>query len=322
MSRPLPSLNALRAFEAVARHKSFTKAAHELNVTRAAVSHQIKHLEDYLGISLVERHTRSIELTSAGAASLPKLRDGFNSLADAVHLMQTQSGVERISVSMAPSFASKWLMPRLHRFSERFPDIDMEIAEDAALIVGTNRSGDSMEKLFRTHDVDVVIRFGSGNYRGCRVDRLFSVDAVPLCHPSLVSNEHPHPLKKPSDLAHHPLLHDETSYEGRPSWGKWLKVNKVKGVNANRGMHFNQISLAMSAAVDAQGVLLSMRPLAKYDIEAGRLCIPFDLSLPLEHAYHAITPEAAETNKHAVKVFLEWLTEEVARDQGQETKGL
>ena len=315
MNRPLPSLNALRAFEAVARHKSFTKAAAELNVTRAAVSHQIKHLEDYLGIQLVERQTRAISLTEAGLASLPKLREGFNNLADAVHMMRSEAAVERISVSMAPSFASKWLMPRLHRFSERFPDIDMEIAGDAALIVGTNRSGHSMEKLFRTHDVDVVIRFGSGNYPGCRVMKLFDVDAVPLCHPRFVSDEHPHPLREPSDLSAYTLLHDETGYEGRPSWGKWLKVNKVKGVNANRGMHFNQVSLAMEAAVDGRGVLLSMRPLAEYDIQAGRLCIPFDLSLPLEYSYHAITLEKADTNKHAVEVFLEWLREEVERDR-------
>lgn len=314
MNRPLPSLNALRAFEAVARLKSFTKAAAELNVTRAAVSHQIKHLEDYLGIQLVERHTRSIALTEAGLASLPKLREGFNNLADAVHLMRAEASVERISVSMAPSFASKWLMPRLHNFSERYPDIDMEIAGDAALIVGTNRSGHSMEQLFRTHDVDVVIRFGSGNYPGCRSIKLFDVDAVPLCHPRLVSDEHPHPLREPADLAAHTLIHDDTGYEGRPSWGKWLKVNKVKGVNVNRGMHLNHVSLAMEAAVDGRGVLLSMRPLAKYDIQAGRLCIPFDLSLPLDYSYHAITLERAETNKHAVDVFLEWLQEEVERD--------
>lgn len=320
MSQNLPPLNALRAFEATARHNSMTKAAEELHVTRAAISHQIKHLEEYLGVELAVRQARSITLTAAGQAALPKLREGFNNLADAVHLMRQQSETQRLRVWMAPSFASKWLMPRLNRFASLHPEIDLDIGSDTNLIASADGDRKSMENLFRAHDVDVIIRFGSGHYPGCQVEKLFSVDAVPLCSPELVNDDHPSPLKSPADLANHTLLHDETGYPGRPTWERWLEVNQVQGVNHNRGLHFNQVSLAMTAAIDAQGVLLSMRPLARGDIEAGRLCIPFELPLALEHAYHAITIGTNQHNKAPLQAFMQWMLDEVNADRVESKK--
>lgn len=311
MSQRLPPLNALRAFESVARLKSFSKAADELHVTRAAVSHQIKNLEDYLGFPLIERHTRSISLTDSAHVALPKLREGFNNLSDAVHLMQSQLDSESITVWMAPSFASKWLIPRLNRFSKLYPNIDMHINSEANLVDKAGSQMGSMEELFRSSGVDVMIRFGSGNYSEGKVTKLFSVDAVPLCSPQLLTSGE-HPLKHPDDLKYHTLLHDDTGYEGRPDWNKWFKQEGVNDVSASRGLFFNQVSLAMEAAIDGQGVMLAIKALAKYDIEAGRLCIPFDRSVPLEAAYYVIQPESAEFNHHAIDVFVAWLQDEAS----------
>ncbi|MCB1755303.1 MAG: transcriptional regulator GcvA [Gammaproteobacteria bacterium] len=314
MPRQLPPLNALRAFEAAARHLSFSKAADELNVTKAAISHQIRGLEDYLGFSLFERHNRSIALTEAAEQSLGKLREGFNCLSEAVHLMRSHVDVETVSIWTAPSFASKWLIPRLHRFSSQFPEIDLKVMSDVKLL-GASSGMDAIDRLSRGHDVDVVIRFGSGNYPGYRVDRLLDVEAVPLCSPALVEQGE-HPLRRPADLRFHTLLHDDTDYRGRPSWANWLAHYGVKGVNHKRGLHFNHVLMAMGAAIDGQGVLLSMERLARKDIAEKRLCIPFDLRLPLEHAYHVIRTESSG-RRRAVKHFIDWLLEEAAGEDLQ-----
>lgn len=309
MTQRLPPLNALRSFEAVARLKSFTKAADELNVTRAAVSHQIKNLEEYVGFPLFTRHTRSIALTPAGVAALPKLREGFNNISDAVHLMNTHQANENLNVWMAPSFASKWLVPRLHSFSNEYPEIDMQISAVAGLIDTAEKNKRTMEELFRSENVDLVIRFGSGNYLGCTVHKLFSAEAVPLCSPALLNNPDK-PLNRPEDLKHHTLLHDNTDYIGRPAWIKWLKQMGIKGIKYNRGLRFNHISLAIDAAIDSQGVLLGIKALARQDIEAGRLCMPFEQTMPLQMSYYLIHPEDVESNQHAINSFVGWILEE------------
>ena len=310
MSQQLPPLNALRTFEAVARLESFTKAADELSVTRAAVSHQIKNLEEYVGFPLFERHTRSISLTPAGEVALPKLREGFNNISDAVHLMKSHQSNENLTVWMAPSFASKWLVPRLNTFSLQYPDIDMQLHAVSGLIDDAYKDTNySLEELFRSEDADVVIRFGSGNYPGCVVHKLFSVKGVPLCSPDLLENPEK-PLKTPEDLAHHTLLHDNTDYKGRPEWKNWLKQEGIEGVNHERGLKFNHNTLALEAAIDGQGVLMGTEALARKDIEEGRLCIPFDISLPLDKSYYAIHPKSADTNQNAVDSFIKWLIEE------------
>lgn len=308
-SQHLPPLNALRTFEAVARLKSFTKAANELYVTRAAVSHQIKNLEEYLGFQLIKRQTRSISLTPAAEAALPKLREGFNNLSDAVHLMSSHQSNENLNVWMAPSFATKWLVPRLQSFSLKYPEIDMQISGNTGLVDTTEHSDVSMEEMFRSNDVDVVVRFGSGDYPGCIVHKLFSVNAIPLCSPDLL-NDPDKPLKTPADLKFHTLLHDNTDYKGRPEWKKWLKTAGVTDVKVDRGLRFNHISMAMDAAIDGQGVLLGIEALARNDVAAGRLCQPFDLSTPLKRSYYVIQPESVDSNQHAVDAFIEWILEE------------
>jgi len=310
MSQQLPPLNALRTFEAVARLKSFTKAADELSVTRAAVSHQIKNLEEYVGFALFERHTRSISLTEAGKVALPKLREGFNNISDAVHLMRSHQSNENITLWMAPSFASKWLVPKLHTFSSKHPEIDMQLHAVSGLIDTTEVQGYSMEDLFRSEDADIVIRFGSeDNYPGCDVHKLFSVKAVPVCSPALLKNPDK-PLNKPEDLINHTLLHDNTAYKGRPQWSKWLTQEGIEGIDSERGLKFNHISLAIDSAIDGQGVLLAIEALARKDINEGRLCIPFDISYPLDMSYYAIHPKSTDYNHHAVDLFIDWIMEE------------
>lgn len=313
MSQQLPPLNALRAFEAVARHLSFTKAAEELSVTRAAISHQIKYLEDYLGFALIERKNRAIVLSPQAEAALPQLREGFNNLAEAVRLMRSATPTLSITVCTAPSFASKWLIPRLPRFSRQHPEIDMQINSNAMLVDADLQQGaGAIDSFFRQNQVDVVISFATGSHAGEDAEKLFPVSAVPVCSPALVGNAHPHPLLTPQDLAFHALLHDDTNYVGHPTWAKWLQLHGVEGVNANRGLHFNHVSLALDAAVDGQGVLLSLKPLAQSEIDAGRLCVPFDLLMPLEHAYYIVRPQKAGEggNQQACDAFVEWLREE------------
>jgi len=302
MSDNLP-LNALRAFEAAARHLSFKEAAEELYVTPAAISQQIKFLEDVLGVQLFHRKNRQISLTKDGERGLAKVIEGFDALSEAVNLIKQGGSDTSLTVWSSPSFAGKWLVPRLNAFTTANPGIDLEISADISLIDTKGASEIGAEK-FRRGDVDVAIRFGQGVYDGCRVDKLFEVSAIPLCSPELLKGEHA--LKSPEDLRFHTLLHDATPYEGRPSWSVWLNAAGVEDIEFDHGISFNSVSLALAAAVDGQGVVFTLKALAEDDIAAGRLVAPFDLSLPMNFAYYLITlEELADTPK--VKAFRDWI---------------
>lgn len=308
MSQTLPPLTALRAFEAAARHLSFSKAAAELHVTTAAISHQIKGLEDHLGVALFHRHSRSLELTDIGRAGLPKLHEGFARLIEGVQEMRSQMGSKVLGVAATPSFAAKWLVPRLQRFAAAHPDIDLRIAASMDVLDAAQPAAE----IFRNSEVDIAIRFGKGDYPGCRVDELVAVSAVPLCSPRLLHGERA--LRRPEDLRNHTLLHDDTPYDGRPDWANWLKAAGVEGVDVARGLHFNHVSLALQAAIDGQGVVLGLEPLAAADIAAGLLVRPFDLSLPLPYAYYVISPKAS-AEQPEIADFRAWLLAEAERDE-------
>lgn len=316
MNSRLPPLNALRAFEAAARHLSFTRAAEELHVTPAAISHQIKALEEHLGVLLFRRLNRALELTEVAQDCLPKLREGFACLAEAIERVRTHEKVGTLSVSVAPSFAAKWLMPRLHRFVTAHPDIDVRISASTRLIDVTKKNvSASLEQVdLRMEDSDICIRFGTGKYPGFRVDKLFSVSVIPMCSPKLL--EGAHPLRRPEDLRHHTLIQYDTVYfdEAKADWDKWMQAAGVKGVDAARGPHFSHAMLALEAAADGLGVVLGIPILAALDLEAGRLIIPFPLSLPLSFAYYVVCAEAA-CDRPNVAVFRNWLFEEAQRDE-------
>lgn len=321
MAYRLPPLNALRAFEAAARHLSFSKAAEELYVTPAAISHQIKSLEDFLGVQLFRRMNRALALTDAAQACLPRLRQGFDALAEAVDLVRAQEDSGILTVSMTPSFAAKWLVPRLDNFSARHPNIEMRIAASSRQLdvrSGGQRSATDLVD-FRREDVDIAIRFGSGDYPDFHVTKLFSVHATPLCSPRLLAS--PQPLRVPADLAQHVLLHDETVYgpeqttEREPMWCVWLRAAGVGHlVDARRGPHFSSASLTIEAALDAQGVALGLPVLALADIQSGRLVAPFGTAVPIDFAYWIVCPSVT-AQRPKVVAFREWLLDEARHDE-------
>jgi LysR family glycine cleavage system transcriptional activator len=304
MPNRLPPLNSLRAFEAAARHLSLRKAADELHVTPAAISHQVKALEEALGTRLFRRLPHGLELTGSAQASMGKLREAFSALSEAVHLMRDKSGVQSITVGAAPSFAGKWLVPRIQRFFSAYPDIDLRVAAGMNFI-------DQPHDLARPDfaGADIAIRFGPGRYPEYRADKLFSVVAAPMCSPRLVASGHP--LRTPSDLRHHVLLHDDTirSEDGGATWRMWLDAAGAADVDVTRGPHFNSASLGLDAAIDGMGVVLGYPVLAAADVAAGRLVLPFELSVPLNHAYYLVYDEAV-AEQPAIAAFREWITSE------------
>lgn len=312
MSNQLPSLQALRAFESVARHLSFTKAAEELHVSKSAVSHQIKKLEEFLGFELIERNNTAIQLTGPAKKSLTKLSAGFRNIANAVELMRSHIVADYINIWVTPSFAGTWLLPRLNRFSRQHPHINLNIASSENLL--TSMTGEEVkEKYFARQGADVLIRFSNSNYKGLRVKKLFEATAVPLCSPALVHHE-TSPLRSVNDLKNHTLIHDDTSVSGLVSWEKWLWKYGCTHVDVNGGLHFNQSMLALEAAKQGQGVVLSLEQLARQDINDNRLCIPFpNLKIQLENAFYVIYGETGHKTP-LVNLFIEWLLKEANRD--------
>ena len=296
MARPLPPLNALRAFESAARHLSFTKAAAELNVTPAAVSHQVKALEDHFGVPLFRRLTRALRLTDAGQAALPAISQGFDNLARGVEQMRAQSESGLLTISVSPSFGALWLVPRLEQFRSRHPDIEIRID-------GTDRRVD-----LARDDVDVALRYGPGGYRGVRVDWLFGQVNTPVCSPALLSGERP--LRQPDDLRHHTLLHIDWK-DAEASWRMWLLAAGLHDIDPTRGPRFTMENMAVQAALDGQGVALIGDMLVADELAAGRLVRPFDpsLSTPLTFSYYLLSAkDSAEQPK--VAAFRDWLLEE------------
>jgi len=296
MARKLPPLNALRAFEAAARHLSFTKAADELAVTQAAISHQVKALEDHLGLPLFRRLNRRLVLTEAGQLYLPVLRDAFDAIAGGTaRLHQDQDG-GALHISVVPSLAAKWLLPRMSRFRDRHPEIDVMVSANNKLI-------DFSDGVF-----EMAIRYGSGVYPGLRTDQLLDDEVFPVCSPKLLNG--PHPLKRPADLKHHTLLHDEISrHDESPDWRGWLQAAGVDDVDWRRGPGFSDSSMVIEAAAAGQGVALGHRWLAAADLESGRIVMPFGPAVPSKFAYYLVSPEAL-AERRRVRLFREWLLEE------------
>jgi LysR family transcriptional regulator, glycine cleavage system transcriptional activator len=309
MSYRLPPLNSLRAFEAAARHLSFKKAADELAVTPTAISHQLRGLEDYLGFALFRRLTRAMELTDEGRAMLPKVREGLECFAAAIENTRRQKLGGRLAVASPPAFAARWLIPQLPAFSRRHPEIQLHLSASVKTIDARDALGSSgLEGLdVREDETPVFIRFGRGQYTGCRVDRLFSPVYTAVCSPHLK-------LKSLNDLRRQVLLHDDTIPElmDRPTWGEWLHEAGVTGIDPDAGMHFSDPGLVLSAAIDGVGVALASKPLIRAEVAAGRLSTPFDIVIRRPQAYFFVAPEAV-ADRPIVRVFREWLLEEAAK---------
>lgn len=297
----LPPLNALKAFEAVARHMSFTKAADELKVTPGAISQHIRALEEEIGTPLFKRLGRQILLTDAAQSALPALREGFDRINDAARLMRQPMGRRKVAVSVAPSFAAKWLVPRMDGFHAAHPEIEIWISADMTTVD------------FSVADVDIAIRYGAGLYEGCVSEKLLNETIIPVAAPSLVNGAPG--IEKPADLSKHTLLHDGSVEQDPtcPDWAMWLKARGVQGVDAARGPRFNQTSLVIEAAAAGRGVALAKRAIAQSDLEAGRLLPLFEDTTPLAFAYWLVWPKG-RTLTAPLRAFMNWVRDEAKKE--------
>ncbi len=305
MLRHIPGLQSLKAFDASARHLNFTRAAAELNVTPAAVSHQIKELEDAVGVPLFQRTSRHMQLTRQGQVLKPAIADALEGITRALQKLRQVENPTQVRVTVSPSLAAKWLVPRLDRFLESVPGADVRI----------DVSSEPLD--FDREDIDVAIRFGDGNYPNLVVEKLFHDTLFPVCSPELLRGAKP--LKEPKDLLQFTLIHLDWEAQGAvwPNWRMWMLAAGVKDFNDTRGLHFSQTSLALQAAIDGHGVALGDSTLVGDDIASGRLVKPFELSLrsPAQFAYHLITRrDTAE--RPMTKAFRNWIIAEAAASQG------
>ena len=292
-------LNALRAFEASARHLSFARAADELFVTPAAISHLVKRLENYLGLKLFRRLPNGLLLTEAAQRLHSDLIEVFRQLDAAVGRIRGSRSRGVLTVSVAPMFAVKWLLPRLHVFGALHPEIDVLLSSSVE-VVDLQREG-----------FDAAVRVGRGSYPGLDAVKLFDETVTPLCSPHLLREVS---LRKPDDLQRCVLLHDDSmKHDPRaPTWTTWLKAAGATRVRASRGARFNQPDHALQAAIDGAGVALGWRYLAADDIAAGRLVRPFELELPLRSSFYFVTPRTSmKTPK--VDALREWMMSQLQR---------
>lgn len=297
MRRRLPPLNALRAFEAAARHASFALAAEELGVTPAAVSQQVKALEQQLQVPLFLRQARGLALTNAGRAYLPGLTDGLDRLASATaHLREGQAS-GTLTLTMLASFAAGWLVPRLGRFRAQYPGIDLRIDTSRRLVD------------FAREDVDLAIRFGAGPFKGLQAVHLLDEELFPVASPALLHGAQP--LSRFEDLVRHQLLHDMDAHPDQPwmSWPRWFEREGLPPQAAARGLFFTDSNVLVAAAVAGQGVALGRAPHLGEHLAKGRLVRLFEQSWMSDWRYYVVGP-AAQFKRPLVKMLVEWLLEE------------
>ena len=294
MNAPLPSLTGLRAFEAAARHGSFTAAARELHVTQTAISHQIRRLEEQVGLPLFLRQGRSVVLSPAGRELLPATTAAFDALRSGVDRLRRRDGRRTLTVSTLPSLAATWLVPRLARFQAAEPGIEVRVTTSPHAVD------------FARDGVDVAIRFGRGAWPGTVAERMFTEELFPVCSPALPSPERP--LADPDDLRRHTLLH-VLPYQD--DWRLWLTAAGVDGIDPNRGPTFDVAVHAMRAAADGMGLMVGRARLVADELAAGRLIAPFPMRLPVEAAYYLVYPKSAAAVPE-VAAFRAWVLD-VAR---------
>lgn len=306
MHRAMPPLSALRAFEAAARHLSLTRAAAELHVTPGALSHQIRGLEDYLGMKLFERRVRAIALTTMGKQLYPGLQTGFTHIRDAIDGLTQAQNADVLVISTPPGLTSKWLARRLYRFSSAHPDVDVRVSSS---MTNANFATDGIDLAIRNMPVDPLPD------SALEFEKLVDITYIPVCSPRLIDKFGP--VKDAKALARLPLIHDESlSARGAsPSWDKWFKAIGVDDVDLRRGLRFNSADHALEAAGEGAGVLLTQDILAYEDLRNGRLVIPVKLALPAGRTFSLVwtkdrkSPPAAESFRRWIRAeadALDW----------------
>lgn len=308
MKRSLLPLNALRAFDAAARHMSFKLAADDLSVTPAAISQQIRSLEDFLGVELFRRTNRSLVLTETAQLSLAPLKQAFEHMEEAVDILTDAKSSNVLKVSVSPSFASKWLVPRIANFYSRRPDAIVKI--EATLHVTD----------FMAEDTDLAIRYGSGDYSGLYVEEILRETIFPVCAPNVI--EGGETCKTACEVLQHTLIHDDSFVEddSAPNWSMWLKAAGVAVPDGVPALHFNNNALAIEAAAAGRGVALARSVIAEEDLKAGRLVKPFGEGVPVDFAHYIVCPED-KLKSELVQEFTDWLREETGAYRAEENTG-
>ncbi len=303
--RLVPGTRALRTLLAAGKHLNFTRAADELGLTPAAVSFQIKEIEDQLGVKLFVRTSRTIRLTESGIILCEAAADALDVMHRGVSKAQKAGrGTAQLKVTADPHFATKWLMRRVERFRKTHPDIDLRF--DVAYEV----------RDFDVDDIDIAIRFGSGKYPGLAANRLFDNIIVPVCSPRLLTSGKP--LKEPRDLLHHTLAHIEWSRQGVtwPNWRMWMAAAGIDDFDDSNTIVFEASSNAVDAAMAGDAVALADFAMVANDLSEGRLVRPFDLSIKAasEYAYHLVYPEASASDRR-IMAFRDWMLAECAQPE-------
>lgn len=295
MSRRLPSLNALRAFEAAARHLSFVRAADELHVTPAAISQQIKLLEDQLGVALFLRG-KKLALSAAAGATLPLISAAFDQLERAVMQVKADEMAGTLLVSVPPAFAARWLIPRLDDFNSRHPEVELRLLATRKLVD------------FRVDDVDAAIRFGSGNYPDLQVERLMRETIVPVASPVLAQS-----IASAQALSRATLIEDEwhTTLGAFPDWGTWLASLGVESEAPLRIRRFGDANLTIQAAIAGMGVALAWHSLVVDDLKTGRLVRLLDRTIASELGYHLVIPHH-RAGLTRVTAFRTWMLDQTS----------
>jgi LysR family glycine cleavage system transcriptional activator len=312
-------LNGLRAFEAAARRLSFAAAAEELFVTPGAISHQIAGLEDFLGMKLFVRGTRSVALTARAEACLPLLTRGFATLHRALTVLQGDGAARPLTVDVAPAFATRWLLPRLSAFTNDHPEVALRVSTSLGLIDEPLREAGGGPADAPEQTADVSIRFGRGHYPGSSSEKLLEVEVTPVCSPRLLDAAAA--VAGLDVLRHATLLHDDTAYfdAGRDDWAVWLSAAGVDEVDATRGPRFSHTALTLDAAEDGIGFALGLTALTARDIAAGRLVAPFALKLRSHFAYHLVY-HASLDDRTDLKIFRDWVVAEAAQDETRQNQ--
>lgn len=286
-------MNSLRVFEAAARNESFAAAADELFITASAVSHQIKGLEQYLGLSLFRRNKRKVELTPVGVVYLQSVRQALDEVEAATYRITSNPERDAVTISVAPNFLIRWLMPRMNRFQAKYPDVELQISASSGLID------------FNKQNTDMAVYYGHGDWHDIEVHFLRSVLLVPVCAPSLMNSKKA--LDSPEDLKKHTLIHVSKRLH---EWPEWLQLAGIEYKGFRRGLQLSSSQLATGAAQEGLGVALADSTLTSREIEEERLIMPFDIKLDTHKSFYLVYQKNRPLS-YGMQVFKDWMIEEM-----------